>query len=154
MELDGIGGMGGAISDMVVNQGQVPIAIYEFLEHFPAAQLVQGLAIVIVALFFATSSDSASLVVDMLCTGDREAGPVGQRVFWGVSEGAVAAALIVLGGEAGITALQEVITVIGLPVFIMVFAMLFTLLHSLRRERMEAGVPAARAPRKPQQESE
>lgn len=152
MELDGIGGMGGAISDMVVNQGQVPIAIYEFLEHFPAAQLVQGLAVVIVALFFATSSDSASLVVDMLCTGRETPGPVRQRVFWGVAEGAVAAVLIVLGGEAGIEALQEVITVVGLPIFVMVFTMLFALVHALRRERIEVLVPAAPSAR--EQESQ
>ena len=63
-------------SDMVVNQGQVPIAIYEFLEHFPAAARA-GLAVVIVALFFATSSDSASLVVDMLCTGKKLPDPSG-----------------------------------------------------------------------------
>lgn len=145
MEFDGIGGTGGAISDMVVSQGQVPIAIYEFLEHFPAAQLVQGIAVVIVALFFATSSDSASLVVDMLCTGHETPGPVRQRVFWGVSEGAIAAVLIVLGGEAGIGALQEVITVIGLPIFIMVFVMLFTLMSGLRREQIEVLVPMAPA---------
>lgn len=83
------------------------------------------------ALFFATSSDSASLVVDILCAGDAEAGPVRQRVFWGVSEGALAASLIVLGGEAGLAALQQVITVIGLPIFILVFAMLFALLKAL-----------------------
>lgn len=152
MEFDGIGGSGGTISDMVVNQGQVPIAIYEFLEHFPAAQLVQGLAVVIVALFFATSSDSASLVVDMLCTGKETPGPVRQRVFWGVAEGAVAAVLIVLGGEAGIEALQEVITVVGLPIFIMVFTMLFALAHALRRERIEVLVPAAPAARERESE--
>ncbi len=148
MEVDGINGTGGAISDIVVNQGQVPIAIYEFLENFPAAQLMQGLAVVIVALFFATSSDSASLVVDMLCTGDETPGPVRQRVFWGVAEGAVAAALIVLGGDAGIGALQEVITVVGLPVFIMVFAMVFAMVGALRKERVEVVLPPAEGPRR------
>jgi len=91
---------------------------------------------VIVAIFFATSSDSASLVIDLLCTGDEEPGPVPQRVFWGVSEGVIAAMLIVLAGEAGLTALQQVITVIGLPIFIMVFAMMFSLLKALLHEKV------------------
>src|SRR5690625_4484581 len=78
----------------------------------------------------------------MLCTGRETPGPVRQRVFWGVSEGAVAAVLIVLGGEAGIEALQEVITVVGLPIFIMVFAMVGALFYALRRERIEVHVPA------------
>jgi len=102
---------------------------------------VQGLSIVIVAIFFATSSDSASLVVDMLCSGHADPGPVRQRVFWGVSEGAVAAALIILAGDAGLTALQQVIAVIGLPIFVMVFAMMFALISGLRQEGAVAVAP-------------
>lgn len=136
MELDGIGGDGGPISEAVAES--VPLAMFRFFESFPATTLLQGLAVVIVALFFATSSDSASLVVDMLCAGDDESGPVRQRVFWGVSEGALAAALIVLGGEAGLQALQQVITVVGLPVFLMVFVMMFALIRGVQRERHEA----------------
>lgn len=133
MELDGIGGDGGDLAAAVAES--VPLAMFEFFSNFPAATLVSGIAIVVVALFFATSSDSASLVVDMLCAGDAEAGPVRQRVFWGVSEGALAACLIVLGGEAGLEALQQVITVVGLPIFIMVFAMLFAILAGLSAEK-------------------
>ena len=143
MSIDGIGGDGGPISAAVAES--VPLAIFQFFENFPATSLIQGLAVVIVALFFATSSDSASLVVDMLCTGDGEAGPVRQRVFWGLSEGTLAASLIVLGGTAGLVALQQVITVIGLPIFILVFAMIFALIRGLRGERIaahQASVPA------------
>ncbi|MGB3772176.1 MAG: BCCT family transporter [Rhodococcus sp. (in: high G+C Gram-positive bacteria)] len=133
MEIDGIGGDGGPISDAVAES--VPLAMFAFFDNFPAATLVQGIAVAVVALFFATSSDSASLVVDMLCSGDGEAGPVRQRVFWGITEGAVAATLIVLGGDAGLSALQEVITVIGLPIFILVSMMLVALVMGLRREK-------------------
>jgi choline-glycine betaine transporter len=141
MELDGIGGSGGAISAAVAES--VPLAMFEFFTNFPASTLVSGIAIVVVALFFATSSDSASLVVDMLCTGSGEAGPVRQRVFWGVSEGALAASLIVLGGAAGLEALQQVITVIGLPIFVLVFAMMFMMIAGLRDERITVQVAAA-----------
>jgi len=133
MRIDGIGGDGGSISAAVAES--VPLAMFAFFDNFPAATLIQGIAVVVVALFFATSSDSASLVVDILCAGDAEAGPTRQRVFWGVSEGLLAASLIVLGGEAGLTALQEVITVIGLPIFILVFAMMFALMKALIEEK-------------------
>ncbi|MDV6304840.1 MULTISPECIES: BCCT family transporter [Rhodococcus] len=135
MRIDGIGGSGGSISEAVSES--VPLAMFTFFENFPAATLVQGIAVVVVALFFATSSDSASLVIDMLCSGDGEAGPVRQRVFWGVTEGAVAATLIVLGGEAGLQALQQVITVIGLPIFILVSLMIIALVMGLRAERVK-----------------
>ncbi len=146
MEIDGIGGDGGSISAAVSES--IPLAMFEFFENFPAATLLQGIAVVVVALFFATSSDSASLVVDILCAGDAEAGPVRQRVFWGVSEGALAASLIVLGGEAGLAALQQVITVIGLPIFILVFAMMFALLKALLAEKDDfLSPPAAYRPK-------
>ncbi len=132
MRIDGIGGDGGALA-AAVNES-VPLAMFAFFENFPAATLTQGLAVVIAALFFATSSDSASLVVDMLCAGDADAGPTRQRVFWGASEGILAAALIWLGGAEALTALQAVITVIGLPIFLMVFVMMFALIKGFASE--------------------
>ncbi|GHE21954.1 BCCT family transporter [Halomonas urumqiensis] len=147
MEIDGIGesaraalgDQAGMMSAAVMES--VPLAMFAFFEHFPATTLIQGLAVVIVAIFFATSSDSASLVIDLLCTGDTEPGPIGQRVFWGVSEGAVAAMLIVLAGDAGLEALQQVITVIGLPIFVMVFAMVFALLRGFANEDIRIATP-------------
>ncbi|MFD0853763.1 BCCT family transporter, partial [Actinomadura adrarensis] len=78
MRIDGIGGDGGELTREVVIDEQVPLAMFEFFSNYPAVTLVQGIAVVVVALFFATSSDSASLVVDMLCAGDAEPGPVRQ----------------------------------------------------------------------------
>jgi choline/glycine/proline betaine transport protein len=147
MELDGIGGTGGELAAAVAES--VPLAMFEFFNNFPAATLVSGIAVVVVALFFATSSDSASLVVDMLCSGTGDPGPVRQRVFWGVSEGTLAASLIVLGGTAGLTALQQVITVIGLPIFILVFAMMFALVVGLRAESIEPPTPIQPTPIQP-----
>nr|WP_235803724.1 BCCT family transporter [Halomonas sp. GFAJ-1] len=158
MEIDGIGAearaaMGdqaGALSAAVGES--IPLAMFAFFENFPAATLIQGLAVVIVAIFFATSSDSASLVVDMLCTGSADPGPWHQRVFWGVSEGMLAAMLIVLAGDAGLSALQEVITVVGLPMFILVFAMMFSLFRGLAHEdlsEVRVGSPPKREALRP-----
>ncbi|MEP2604646.1 BCCT family transporter, partial [Marinobacter sp.] len=142
MQIDGIGpearealGEQAGVLSQAVGES-VPLAMFAFFENFPGATLIQGLAVVIVAIFFATSSDSASLVVDMLCTGSPDPGPWHQRVFWGVSEGMLAAMLIVLAGDAGLTALQEVITVVGLPMFILVFAMMFALFRGLAQEKL------------------
>lgn len=143
MEIDGIGAaarealgdQAGALSDAVAES--VPLAMFAFFEAFPFATIVQGIAVVVVAIFFATSSDSASLVVDMLCTGSSTPGPVHQRVFWGVSEGLVAAMLIVLAGDAGLTALQQVITVVGLPIFCLVFMMIPSIILGFRNEDID-----------------
>lgn len=136
MNIDGIGGDGGPLSFAVdPENGGPPIAMFVFFENFPLIEIMQGLTIIVVALFFATSADSAALVVDLLSHGEEEAGPVRQRVFWAVCLGLLAALLVALGGDTGITALQEVITVVGLPIFILVFAMIPALLIGLRAER-------------------
>ena len=149
MELDGIGMEADgphAITD-AVNEN-VATAMFTFFEQLlgggAMTAIVSGFVVVIVAIFFATSSDSASLVVDMLCTGTEDPGPVRQRVFWGVSEGAVAACLIVLAGDAGLEALRQVITVMGLPIFILMFAAMFALWRGLQSERfVSIRVPVA-----------
>ncbi|WP_339108664.1 BCCT family transporter [Thioclava sp. GXIMD4216] len=143
MDFDGIGpaaraAMGdqaGQISAAVAQS--VPLAMFAFFEHFPWAGFLQGFGVVIVAIFFATSADSASLVVDMLCTGTPEPGPVPQRVFWGVAQGLVAVMLIVLAGDAGLTALQQVITVVGLPIFILVSMMIPSLIRGFAAEDID-----------------
>lgn len=143
MEIDGIGAdaraalgeQAGALSAAVADS--VPLAMFAFFDHFPFATIIQGLAVLIVAIFFATSSDSASLVVDMLCTGTPDPGPVRQRLFWGISEGVLAAMLIVLAGDTGLLALQQVITVIGLPIFILAFIMMIGLYRGLRQEDVQ-----------------
>ncbi len=143
MDFDGLGlaareAMGdsaGEISRAVADS--VPLAMFAFFEHFPFTTFIQGFAVVIVAIFFATSSDSASLVVDMLCTGSATPGPVHQRVFWGAAEGVVAAMLIVLAGEAGLTALQQVITVVGLPIFVLVSMMIPSIIRGFAAEDIE-----------------
>lgn len=143
MDFDGLGlaareAMGaeaGQISAAVTDS--VPLAMFAFLEHFPFTAFLQGFAVVIVAIFFATSSDSASLVVDMLCTGTATPGPVHQRVFWGAAEGLVAAMLILLAGDAGLDALQQVITVVGLPIFVLVCMMIPALVRGFRQEEID-----------------
>ncbi|SLN58766.1 High-affinity choline transport protein [Roseivivax jejudonensis] len=143
MGFDGIGAesreqMGeaaGQLSQAVSDS--IPLAMFAFLENFPFATFLQGFAVLVVAIFFATSSDSASLVVDMLCTGEAEAGPVQQRLFWGIAEGTIAILLIVLAGQAGLTALQQVITVVGLPIFCLVFMMIPAVILGLMEEELD-----------------
>ncbi|MUL41373.1 BCCT family transporter [Streptomonospora sp. PA3] len=123
-------GPGGLVRE-VVEQNDIPGALFAFLENYPLTTLVSGFAVVIVAIFFTTSSDSASLVVDMLCSGTENAGPVRQRVFWAVTEGVVAATLLVATGQSGLDALSEVIIVVGLPFFVMGFLMMIALMRAL-----------------------
>ena len=83
------------------------------------------------ALFFATSSDSGSFVVDMLTSGGNPDPPVWQRVFWAVSEGVIAAVLLLAGG---LTALQSAAINTGLPFCVILLAVCAGLGRALLRE--------------------
>jgi choline/carnitine/betaine transport len=127
---------GGGLVDEVVVQGDVAGALFAFLEHFPLTTFVSAVGIIIVIIFFTTSSDSASLVVDMLCSGGA-GNPTRQRVFWGVTEGVVAATVLTASGVGGLDALQQTIIVFGLPFFVIGFFMMAGLVRSLHAEFAE-----------------
>ncbi|WP_082376071.1 BCCT family transporter [Nocardiopsis sp. NRRL B-16309] len=129
---------GGLVEEVVV-QEDIPGALFAFLAHYPFATAVSVLSIIIVIIFFTTSSDSASLVVDMLCSGSA-VGPTRQRVFWGVTEGVVAATVLTATGKDGLDALSETIIVFGLPFFVIAFLMMFALVRSLRQEELAGTV--------------
>ena len=59
-----------------------------------------------IVLYFVTSSDSGSLVIDCLTSNGDPDPPKIQRVFWALMEGATATALLVAGGKDALDALQ------------------------------------------------
>jgi len=105
--------------------------VYALLSRLPAADITSGLAAVVVAIFFITSSDSGSFVVDMLTSGGDPDPPIWQRVFWAVSEGVIAAVLLVAGGLA---ALQSAAINTGLPFCVILLLVCFGLGQALREE--------------------
>ena len=107
-------------------------ALFVLLEQFPLATVTSVVTTLVVGLFFVTSSDSGSFVVDMLTSGGSTDTPVQTRVFWAVSEGAVAAALLLSGGLA---ALQAAAISTGLPFLVVLLLAAWSLLRGLREER-------------------
>jgi len=81
--------------------------------------LLSGFTIFCLAIFFITSSDSGSMVVDLMANNGQEAHPV-QKVFWSWTEGAVAIALLVAGGTDSLKALQSANIMLGVPITIFV----------------------------------
>lgn len=108
-----------------------PVAIFVFFEGLPLTLLLSLVGVAIILLFFVTSSDSASLVIDMLTSGGNPDPPRSQRVFWAVSEGAVAAVLLLTGGLSAMRTFQ--ITT-GLPLAIILLAMCYFLVRALRTD--------------------
>jgi choline/glycine/proline betaine transport protein len=118
------------------------IAIYVLLEQFPLASITSLLALAGVTIFFITSSDSGSLVIDIISAGGHTDPPTRQRIFWAVLEGVVAGTLL-LGG--GLSALQTAVTMTGLPFAIVMLIAAYGLFIGLRRELRQLDADKARA---------
>lgn len=127
--------------------------MFVLLQQLPVAGIValvaSGLAIVVVVLFFATSSDSGSLVVDILTNGGDPNPRWQQRLFWAVMEGVIAAVLLGAGAASGadaLSALQTASILAGLPFCFVLIAMCVGLVKALSTERFVVRVPSAGSP--------
>ncbi|MBC9725363.1 BCCT family transporter [Streptomyces sp. TRM68367] len=112
-------------------------ALFQLLDTLPGGTFVAGAAILLIVLFFVTSSDSGSYVVDMLASGGNPEPPVWSRVFWAASEGAVAIALLVASGTgtASLSTLQTAAIITALPFSLVMIGMSIATLKSFRQER-------------------
>lgn len=108
-------------------------AIFKLMEYYPLTKPVTLVIVVMIMLWFVTSSDSASFVIDMLTAGGDTNPPKIQRLFWALSQGVIAAVLLVAGG---LSALQAVAIIAGFPFAIVVFVMMYCLWRGLTRDRL------------------
>lgn len=129
---------GGTAINQVVSLGYeaamnapLELQLFRTLEILPLAGITSFLGIVLVIVFFVTSSDSGSLVIDTITAGGKLDAPMSQRVFWAVFEGLVAIALL-LGG--GLAALQAAAVSTGLPFAIVLLLGCWGLLKGLMKE--------------------
>ncbi|MEE4297600.1 MAG: BCCT family transporter, partial [Wenzhouxiangella sp.] len=111
------------------------LSLFQMLQNLPMTSITSFLAIVLVLVFFITSSDSGSLVIDSITSGGKIDAPVPQRVFWVLIEGAIAAVLLAVGGAAALNALQAGSVSTGLPFAIVLLAMCVSLIKGLMHER-------------------
>ena len=113
---------------------EVPLVLFQMLENMPFPFFASCLAIVLLIIFFVTSSDSGSLVIDAITAGGRTDAPVAQRIFWAVLQGLVAAALLVGGGAAALGTLQAGAIASGLPFTVVLLVCCYSLFKGLMSE--------------------
>ncbi|MDQ8202818.1 BCCT family transporter [Pelagicoccus sp. SDUM812003] len=126
------------------------VALFQFFENLPLSSVTSFLATLLVVTFFVTSSDSGSLVVDMLTSGGDLESPLWQRLFWASAEGVVAITLLLAGG---LGALQAATIASALPFTLVMVCMCWGLMRALRVDTAKqnalpgsrTGAPAAGA---------
>jgi len=119
-----------------VTDAATELRLFAMLEALPLHMITSFIGIILVIVFFVTSSDSGSLVIDTITAGGKTDGPLPQRVFWCVFEGLVAITLL-LGG--GLAALQAMAVATGFPFAILLLLMCVSIYIGLSQERREKG---------------
>jgi BCCT family betaine/carnitine transporter len=114
-----------------ITDAALELKLFATLSHLPLTTITSLVGIVLVIVFFCTSSDSGSLVIDTITAGGKVDAPVAQRIFWATFEGLVAIALL-LGG--GLAALQAAAVSTGLPFTIVLLLGCYALVRGLMSE--------------------
>jgi choline/carnitine/betaine transport len=142
--------LGGTAIDLQLNQGWDPpttdtggialeASLFDTLREFPWAGFTVALAVFLVAIFFVTGADAASIVMGMLSQNGEEEPRRWLIVFWGVATGAVAAMLLWAGG---LSALQTLVIIVAAPFMLVLIGMCVSLMKELRHEQFESTLPS------------
>ena len=99
-----------------------------------AGNVLSVLSLAAIVLYFTTSSDSGSLVIDCLSANGHPDPPILQRIFWALTEGATATALLTAGGREGLTALRSVSIAAGLPYTVLLNFFCIALWRAVQKE--------------------
>lgn len=110
------------------------LVLFKMFDVLPLTMLLSCVGMTLTIIFFVTSSDSGSLIIDTIASGGKVDAPAAQRVFWAWAEGLVAIVLLVGGG---LTALQAASLSTGLPFALVLLGMCVCVWIGLRRERAE-----------------
>lgn len=119
----------GALGAAIAND--LSVGLFEFFTYLPFTGLTSTLAVLLVAIFFVTSADSGSLVVDAISAGGKTETTTLQRLFWCAFSGVVAAVLLLAGG---LGALQSVTIASALPFVLVILVLLWSMLVGMRAD--------------------
>src|SRR5699024_7820054 len=122
--------LGGGLYSLIETQGN-EVALFAFLENYPAAPLIMGIAILLIASFFVTSADSGTFVLSMLTTGGSLNPPLKVKLVWG---GILAGTAMVLLLSGGLSALEMAMLIAAFPFTFIVIMLEISLYKALRSE--------------------
>ncbi|MGC9422650.1 BCCT family transporter [Vibrio sp.] len=135
---------GGVALDQVANHigelganglTDISLTLFHVYEQLPFGSVISLISIGLILIFFITSADSGSLVIDSITAGGKVDAPVLQRIFWAIIGGAIAAVMLWVGGPEALQALQSGVVATALPFSFVLLLMCFSLIQGLRTEQ-------------------
>lgn len=106
-------------------------SLFQMLEALPGGAVITFGAILLIGIFFVTSSDSGSFVLSMLTSGGNPTPARWLRVFWACTTAIVAIALLLTGG---LSSLQTAAIITALPFSVVMIMMVASTLRAFARE--------------------
>ncbi|WEK51476.1 MAG: BCCT family transporter [Candidatus Kaistia colombiensis] len=131
----------GALAKAV--QADLSVALFQFFQYLPFSAVTSTLAVVLIVIFFVTSADSGSIVMDTIAAGGRTDTPFLQRIFWCVLSGAAAAVLLAAGG---LSALQSATISTALPFSIVMLVLVWALFAGMKADVANSQAQTAAIP--------
>jgi BCCT family betaine/carnitine transporter len=125
------------IGELANGVGDVSLAMFQMFAHLPMSGIISFIGIILVLVFFITSSDSGSLVVDSITAGGKTNAPVSQRIFWVLMVGCIATTLLIVGGSGALKSLQAGAVSAGLPFTVVLVIMCISLMKALYNEHRQ-----------------
>ncbi|WP_432093659.1 BCCT family transporter [Streptomyces sp. bgisy100] len=122
----------GKLKDESTPEGQ----LFGVLQQYPLASVMSLLVMVLVAIFFVSGADAASIVMGTLSQRGSFEPTKPVVIFWGVLTGAVAAIMLLIGGGEGdaLTGLQNLTILVAAPFTLVMIGLCWALLRDLRTD--------------------
>lgn len=114
-----------------VNPAQV---LFSMVENLPLAEFLPILIMFILAIFFITAADSASVVMGILTTKGSQSPPKPVVVFWGLVMGGIAVVMLLLGGETALAGLQSLVIITAVPFAVVMLLIIVAWFRELRSD--------------------
>lgn len=113
----------------------ISTSLFVLFESYPLADLLKGFAVILVIIFFVTSSDSGSYVIDMITSGGKQNSSRSQKMFWSLLQG-ITACVLLIGG--GLIAMQTAVITMAIPFSIILLFMCISFYKGLMTEDYSA----------------
>ena len=116
--------------------GSVEAQLFNMLGELPIATVTSVLVMVLVAIFFVSGADAASIVMGSLSERGSLEPSRPTVIFWGCATGGVAAVMLLVGGDSALSGLQNITIVAALPFAIVMIGLAVALVKDLRQDPM------------------
>ncbi|MDK9759062.1 BCCT family transporter, partial [Vibrio sp. D173a] len=105
------------VGQLGIDQGiaDVSLSLFYMLDAYPMGNILSVIAVALIIVFFVTTLDSGSIVIDGMTAGGKLEVPVRQKVIWAIISGAIAMVMLWIGGTESIQALQSITIIAALP---------------------------------------